>query len=191
MSDDNLPETTGGDRTPVGVDEPIANPGLEPHQWRPTDVDPKAEKRAERQVAGLFTLAIIGAILFLVSYFVFKIGDHPDTIGNLGASNLALGVCLAVMLLSMGAGIIQWARKLMGDHEIVEMRHTASSSAGGPRGHRRHPQDRSRGVRARTPTPDPQHAPGGGRPAGHRPDRDAARPRVRSPATSSTTPSGT
>jgi ubiquinol-cytochrome c reductase iron-sulfur subunit len=28
----------------------------------------------------------------------------------------------------MGAGIIQWARKLMGDHEIVEMRHSASSS---------------------------------------------------------------
>jgi ubiquinol-cytochrome c reductase iron-sulfur subunit len=27
----------------------------------------------------------------------------------------------------MGAGMIQWARKLMGDHEIVEMRHTASS----------------------------------------------------------------
>ncbi len=30
-------------------------------------------------------------------------------------------------LLAMGAGIIQWARKLMADHEIVEMRHTASS----------------------------------------------------------------
>jgi ubiquinol-cytochrome c reductase iron-sulfur subunit len=128
VSDDNLPATTGGDRTPVGVDEPIANPGLEPHQWRPTDVDPKAEKRAERQVAGLFTLAIIGAILFLVSYFVFQVGENPDTFGNLGASNIALGVCLAVMLLAMGAGIIQWARKLMGDHEIVEMRHTASSS---------------------------------------------------------------
>ena len=128
MSDDNLPETTDGDRTPVRVDEPIPNPGLEPHQWRPTDVDPKAEKRAERQVAGLFMLAIVGAILFVVSYFVFQIGDDPDTLGNLGASNVALGVCLAVTLLAMGAGIIQWARKLMGDHEIVEMRHTASSS---------------------------------------------------------------
>ena len=47
MSDENLPATTAGDHTPVGVDEPLANPGLEPHQWRPTDVDPKAEKRAE------------------------------------------------------------------------------------------------------------------------------------------------
>jgi ubiquinol-cytochrome c reductase iron-sulfur subunit len=39
-----------------------------------------------------------------------------------------LGVTLAVTLLAMGAGMIQWARKLMGDHEIVEMRHVASSS---------------------------------------------------------------
>src|SRR5207342_2161356 len=110
------------------VEEPIPNPGLEPHQWRPTDVDPKAEKRAERQVAGLLMLAFVGAILFLVSYFVFKIGDNPSTFGGLGASNVALGVCLAVTLLAMGTGIIQWARKLMGDHEIVEMRHSASSS---------------------------------------------------------------
>ena len=36
---------------------PIANPGLPAHQWRPTDVDPKAEKRAERQVATLFGVA--------------------------------------------------------------------------------------------------------------------------------------
>ena len=64
---------------------------------------------------------------FIASYVVFKVGDNPDTIGNLGASNVALGVCLAVTLLGMGAGMIQWARKLMGDHEIVEMRHTASS----------------------------------------------------------------
>ncbi len=124
---DHLPATTQSDHTPALTDEPIPNPGLPPHQWRPTDVDPKAEKRAERQVAGLFLLATLSAILFLVSYFAFKIGANPDTIGGLGASNVALGVCLAVTLLAMGAGIIQWARKLMGDHEIVEYRHTASS----------------------------------------------------------------
>jgi ubiquinol-cytochrome c reductase iron-sulfur subunit len=124
---DNLPETThGGDATLAH--EPIPDPGLPEHQWRPTDVDPKAERRAERQVAGLFMLAILGAIGFIVSYIAFHVGDHPDTIGNLGASNLALGLCLAVTLLGMGAGMIQWARKLMGDHEIMEMRHPASSS---------------------------------------------------------------
>jgi ubiquinol-cytochrome c reductase iron-sulfur subunit len=31
-------------------------------------------------------------------------------------------------LLFIGIGLIQWARKLMGDHEIVEMRHPARSS---------------------------------------------------------------
>jgi len=59
---------------------------------------------------------------------VFKIGGTPDTLEGLGASTVALGVSLALILLAMGAGIIQWARKLMGDHEIVEMRHSASSS---------------------------------------------------------------
>jgi ubiquinol-cytochrome c reductase iron-sulfur subunit len=127
MSSDNLPETTHGDHAPLATQEPIADPGLPAHEWRPTDVDPRAERRAERQVAALFGLAILGSIGFIASYVIFKVGDNPDTIANLGASNLMLGVCLAVTLLGMGAGMIQWARKLMGDHEIVEMRHTASS----------------------------------------------------------------
>src|SRR5215211_7875428 len=123
MSSDNLPEKTNRERA-VATEEPIADPGLPAHEWRPTDVDP----RAERQVAALFGLAILGSIGFIVSYVVFQVGDDPDTIANLGASNLMLGLCLTVTLLGMGAGMIQWARKLMGDHEIVEMRHTASSS---------------------------------------------------------------
>src|SRR3954451_5182527 len=127
MSTDKLPQKTQGERV-VATEDSIADPGLPAHEWRPTDVDPRAERRAERQVAALFGLAILGSIGFIVSYLVFKVGDDPDTIGNLGASNLALGMCLALTLLAMGIGMIQWARKLMGDHEIVEMRHTASSS---------------------------------------------------------------
>jgi ubiquinol-cytochrome c reductase iron-sulfur subunit len=109
---------------------PIANPGLPEHTWRPTDVDPRAEKRAERQVAGFFLLSMLCAVLFLVSYFTFDIGasDEHDSIGGLGASNLALGLTLGLALLLIGVGIIQWARKLMGDHEIMEMRHPAASS---------------------------------------------------------------
>jgi quinol---cytochrome c reductase iron-sulfur subunit len=125
---DNLPETTHDGHAPVATQEPIPDPGLPAHEWRPTDVDPKAEKRAERQVAGLFGLAVVGAILFVVSYFAFHVGDNPDTIGNLGASNVALGLTLALVLLAMGVGMIQWARKLMADHEIIEMRHPAASS---------------------------------------------------------------
>ena len=52
--------------------EPIADPGLPEHEPRPTDVDVSAEKRAERQVAGLFGLSTIFTLLFCVSYFVLR-----------------------------------------------------------------------------------------------------------------------
>lgn len=108
--------------------EPIRDPGLPEHTWRPTDVDPAKEKRAERQVSALFGLSAICTILFVVAYFSFDVEDDWDTIGNLGASTVALGATLGLALLLIGIGIIQWARKLMGDHEIVEERHPASSS---------------------------------------------------------------
>ena len=76
----------------------------------------------------MFGLSMVCAVLFLVSYFAFHVGDDWNTIGGLGASNVALGVFLGGALLFIGIGIIQWARKLMGDHEIVEYRHPATSS---------------------------------------------------------------
>ncbi len=108
--------------------DPIANPGLPPHVWRPTDVDPRAEKRAERQVAALFGLSAVFTVLFIVAYFALSIGDDgTDTVIGLGASTVALGAALAGSLLCIGLGMIQWARKLMSDHEIVEYRHGAAS----------------------------------------------------------------
>jgi ubiquinol-cytochrome c reductase iron-sulfur subunit len=121
-----LPEQTA--HTPAVPEEPIDNPGLPAHVWRPTDVDPAKEKRAERQVAGLFGLSMLFTVLFVVAYFAFDVGEEWDTIGGLGASNLALGTTLGLALLCIGVGAIQWARKLMSDHEIVEMRHPARSS---------------------------------------------------------------
>ena len=94
LMNDNLPETTA--RRPHARRGRRADPQPRVSSRTsgvPTDVDPKAEKRAERQVAGLFGLAIVGAVLFVVCYFVFQVGDNPDTIGNLGASNVALGLC--------------------------------------------------------------------------------------------------
>jgi ubiquinol-cytochrome c reductase iron-sulfur subunit len=107
---------------------PVPDPGLPPHEPRPTDVDPDLERRAERQVAGMFILAALLIIGFTVSYFAFKPGPGGDTVGNWEASNLFLGLCLGLALLLIGAGLIQWARKLMGDHEIVEYRHSAGST---------------------------------------------------------------
>ena len=54
-----------GSSTPATT-EPIQDPGLQPHQWRPTDVDPAQERRAERQVSGMFFAA---ALLFVVFCF--------------------------------------------------------------------------------------------------------------------------
>ena len=81
------------------------------------------------------------------------------TVGGLGASNLALGPTLGGALLFIGIGAIHWARKLMGDHEIVEMRHpvallrtrTARTTLAGS-------QHRPRGVGHRPPPADPQLA---------------------------------
>ncbi|TWH01386.1 ubiquinol-cytochrome c reductase iron-sulfur subunit [Nocardioides sp. J9] len=125
MSDAHTPDEHGGQVANVA---PIADPGLPAHQWRPTDVDPGQEKRAERQVAALFGLSAVCVILFLVSYFAFDIGDNWHVIGGFGASTMALGVTLGLALLFIGVGVIHWARKLMGDHEMVEMRHSARSA---------------------------------------------------------------
>lgn len=124
---DNLPEKQPASGELEAAD-PIADPGLPAHTWRPTDVDPKAEKRAERQVATLFGLSAVCAVLFVVSYFALKVGEVTTTFAGLGASTLALGLSLSGALLFIGIGIIQWARKLMSDHEIVEMRHAVASS---------------------------------------------------------------
>ena len=127
MSNDNTPVAHGA-QVPVRREaDPIADPGLPPHTWRPTDVDPSAEKRAERQVAALFVAAMISAVLFVVAYFSFEVGDNWDTIAGMGASTVSLGVTLGISLLLIGTGIIHLARKLMADAEMIEMRHPASS----------------------------------------------------------------
>ena len=108
--------------------DPVADPGLPAHTWRPTDVDEAAARRAERQVAALFVFAMVCSVLFVVAYFTLDIERETDLFAGLGASNLALGLTLGGALLGIGIGVIQWARKLMADHEMVEMRHPAASS---------------------------------------------------------------
>ena len=109
-----------------GPGEPFANPGLPEHRPRPTDVDPALERRAERQVAGMFTAAALLAFLFCVAYFAIP---RESIVMDVSASNLALGLTLGMAMMLIGIGAIQWARKLMGDHEIIEYRHSAPSSA--------------------------------------------------------------
>jgi len=124
------------DIEPINGD-PIADPGLAPHQYRPQDVDIAQERRTERQIAGMFGLATLLLIGFVVAYVaidadtrIFAFGDPADgnAFGGWSAQNFAFGTLLGGGLLLIGIGIIQWAKKLMGDHEMVELRHPARSS---------------------------------------------------------------
>ncbi len=123
-------DTTGSGHQPgseLVPAEPIADPGLPEHLPRPTDVDPAMAKRAERQVASFFGLSSLFALLFCVAYFTLDIGEETDVFLGLGASNVALGAALGLSLMMIGVGAIQWSRKLMSDHEMVEYRHSAAS----------------------------------------------------------------
>jgi ubiquinol-cytochrome c reductase iron-sulfur subunit len=132
MSDEkaNLPAVPADEEHgQVQVAEPIRDPGIEPHEPRITDIDPKAADRVERQVAGMFTLAGLLALGSCVAYFAIP-RDSTLAVGPLtgNANNLTIGVCLGLALFLIGAGAIQWAKKLMVDNEISEERHAAHSS---------------------------------------------------------------
>jgi len=85
---------------------PIADPGLPEHQHRKTDVDPRAAKKAERQVAILFSLSALGTVLFVYAY----VGIDQDLLiflpilGNTNAHQLFLGLGLAMALFFIGMG---------------------------------------------------------------------------------------
>ena len=100
-----------------------------PHELRQADVDPKVEKRVERQVAIMFTLSALSTIAFVVSYVAIdaSVIIGVPVFGSISALNTALGVSLGMAILLIGTGAIHWARKLMPDVEVVEERHTFAS----------------------------------------------------------------
>jgi ubiquinol-cytochrome c reductase iron-sulfur subunit len=77
----------------------------------------------------MFTLAGLLALGACVAYFAIP-RDSILTVGPLtgNANNLTIGLCLGVALFLIGAGAIQWAKKLMVDTEISEERHAAHST---------------------------------------------------------------
>ncbi|MGP9501341.1 cytochrome bc1 complex Rieske iron-sulfur subunit [Specibacter sp. AOP5-B1-6] len=96
------------------------DPGLPPHRLRLADTNPKAAKRAERQVAWLFVISIVGTLLFMFGYFGVRL---DDTFATLRLQNTFLGLGVAFAMLGIGTGIVHWARALMPDHEVAEDRH--------------------------------------------------------------------
>ena len=101
------------------------DPGLPAHQHRKSDTDPKAEKRAEQQVAILFLISAGGTVLSIASYIIIKPGKFVflPIMGDVDAHQLFLGLGMAIALLFIGFGAVQWARRLMPDEEVVAERH--------------------------------------------------------------------
>ena len=102
---------------------------LPPHRPRTTDTDPRAARRAQRQVATQFALSAVLTVGFFVAYWVVPV-DQLVALGPLGVwslSNLLLGLTLGGAILLIGTGAIHWAKKLMSDEEIVDERHPLGS----------------------------------------------------------------
>ena len=107
--------------------ERFENPGLPPHVERMADTDVRAARRAERQVASLFVLSILGTVLTLVGYFAVPLRDDTSSSAVL-LSNVLLGTGLFLALFGIGTGAVHWAKTLMPDHEEVEERHQIEGS---------------------------------------------------------------
>ena len=118
-----------------GTDLEVAEHGdtplfpLPPHHHRITDTDPRAARRAERQVAAMFGLSALCTIGFVVAYVAIPTDTFIalGPIGVLQLSNLVLGLTFGAAILLIGLGAIQWAKKLMADEEIVGERHPLGS----------------------------------------------------------------
>lgn len=112
----------------IGViyQDPILNPGFPPHNPRQTNLDPKKEKAAERQVAFLFFLSMVGSVFALAAYMVFPI--VPGDFSSIRTDNLFLGLGITLGLAGIGLGAVHWAKQLMREDESVEYRHGTRGS---------------------------------------------------------------
>ncbi len=137
MSESNVPTSGDGSVEPYAaagtverLPERFDNPGLPAHRHRLTDIDPKAAKRAERQVAALFGLSAIGTIIAMVAYFAVRLDGETsnERLSQVQLSNVLIGLGLFLALFGIGAGAVHWAKTLMTDEERVEERHDLRGS---------------------------------------------------------------
>ena len=113
-----------------GLPEHFTNPGMPVHIPRASDLSEDGARRAEKQVAALFTISIVATVAFIVAYFAIDIDTivFVPVIGLTSASHVVLGVTLALSLLGIGLGAVHWAKTLMSDEEHVEERHPLRAS---------------------------------------------------------------
>jgi ubiquinol-cytochrome c reductase iron-sulfur subunit len=91
-----------------------------------TDKSERHARNAEKQVAAMFIISMIGAVIAVWGFFAFPIVD-----GDLSATRnntFWMGIGMALSLLGIGFGAVHWAKTLMPDNEVSEERHAARSS---------------------------------------------------------------
>ncbi|WP_066038922.1 cytochrome bc1 complex Rieske iron-sulfur subunit [Herbiconiux solani] len=121
-SDSSAVETTRG--TTAGttvIASDVVNPGEPPHRKRVTDVDPKANKTAQRSVYTLFYLSIAGSVFAVAAYMAFPIEDGDPT--ALRLNTLFIGIGIALALFGIGLAAVHWGKALMYDKEGIDERH--------------------------------------------------------------------
>ena len=101
------------------------------HQLRRADIDPKAAKRAEIQVATMFGVAVLSILGSVVAYVAVPNESRINVpiIGLVNANHISVGFLFGLGTFLIGAGAIHWAKKLMPDDEVVQERHPLTSSA--------------------------------------------------------------
>ena len=129
MSEDSM------SKEPVKAHSGVVNPySLQQapgeHHPRQTDINPKAEQRAVRQVALAFSLSVVMVILFFVAFIAIPVEEVISLpwLGEIGALHVALGVTFGLAIFLIGVGAVHWAKKLMSDVEVVQERHEYKSS---------------------------------------------------------------
>ena len=119
---DSAADNARGDKQLHGSSAPEPRALMEP---RATDLDPAAARAAERRVALLFLLSVVGVIGFVVTYIA-----APFTFGVERGNELftpLLGSFMALALFGVGAGAVLWAKTLMVDEEATQERHGFAS----------------------------------------------------------------
>ncbi len=123
-----MSDTTSTDLATHGHGDDAQFP-LPPHHLRITDTDPRAARRAERQVAVMFALSALLVVGFIVAYVTVPTENSVNLgpIGIVNSSNLLLGLTFGGAVFLIGAGAIHWAKKLMADEEVADERHPVGS----------------------------------------------------------------
>ena len=94
-----------------------------PPELPPDPPDLRKAKKVERVVATLFMISFVAGVGFIAAY----VGLEVHSVDAVLRSNLALGISMSVVFLTLAIGATLWVRYLMPDVELTEQRHLLRS----------------------------------------------------------------